>query len=262
MPIKMIAASHRRPGLTRSEYFRYLEHYHGTVARIEPFQIKKYLQYHVLDGAFGMISDKTHKNRVADRDGVVELQFDTIADMLNALSTGEGGSRASRDGQYFADERNNITTMAEEFPVAVPNPMPAFNPGLGEPGEGGLRVLQYLMRRPEVFWSDFHALWHEAHARALEKSPHAKEMFRRITLNLRSRANDNDAAAREHFKMVDPPVYDAIVITTLDTIEHASAFRQYFDAFMDDANDFIDFSESFYLYARQARIIDNIPEHH
>ncbi len=57
MPIKLMAASRRRPGLTRAEYFRYIEHYHGTVARVERFKIEKYIQNHVIDGAFGVLSD-------------------------------------------------------------------------------------------------------------------------------------------------------------------------------------------------------------
>jgi hypothetical protein len=37
MPIKLMAASRRRPGLTRAEYQRYLEFVHGTIARRERF---------------------------------------------------------------------------------------------------------------------------------------------------------------------------------------------------------------------------------
>src|SRR5665647_3835921 len=71
-----MAASRRRPGLTRAEYFRYIEHYHGTVARLERFKITRYIQNHVIDGAFGVLSDADHKNRATDREGVVELYFD------------------------------------------------------------------------------------------------------------------------------------------------------------------------------------------
>lgn len=259
MPIKMIAASRRRPGLSRSEYYRYLEHYHGAVAREEPKAIKKYIQYHVTDSTFGLISDARHHCKVPERDGVVELHFDTIAEMLATLSAGEQGSRASQDGQYFADEQNNITTMVEEYPVPVEHPMPAFNPGLGEPGQGGLRVVQYLMRRPEIFWTDFLALWREVHQKAMLASPDARAMFRSIVLNLRSRANDNDTQARAHFKMVDPPQYEAVVVFTLDSIEQVYAFRQYFIELVEAGKGFVDFSESFYLYARPVRIIDNVP---
>ncbi len=84
MPIKLMAASRRRPGLTRAEYQRYIEFYHGTIARQERFRIRSYVQNHVIDGAFGVLSDATHE-QVCERDAVVELQFDTFPDMLATL---------------------------------------------------------------------------------------------------------------------------------------------------------------------------------
>jgi hypothetical protein len=150
MPMKLMAASRRRPGLTRAEYFRYIEHYHGTVARLERFKIEKYIQNHVIDGAFGVLSDADgHKNKVADRDAVVELHFDSFRDMLATLEPeGVTTSRANQDGKFFADEPTNIIVMAEETELPVARPTPDFNPGLGEPGKGALKVMQYIMRRP------------------------------------------------------------------------------------------------------------------
>ena len=141
MPIKLMAASRRRPGLTRAEYFRYIEHYHGTVARLERFKIEKYIQNHVIDGAFGVISDADgHQNKVADRDAVVELHFDSFRDMLATLEPeGVTTSRANQDGRFFADEPTNIIVMAEETELPVSKPTPDFNPGLGEPGRARSR---------------------------------------------------------------------------------------------------------------------------
>ena len=261
MPIKLMAASRRRPGLTRAEYFRYIEHYHGTVARLERFKIEKYIQNHVIDGAFGVLSDADgHKNKVADRDAVVELHFDNFRDMLATLEPeGVTTSRANQDGKFFADEPTNIIVMAEETELPVAKPMPDFNPGLGEPGNGALKVMQFIMRRPDVFPQDFHRLWRQAHDEALAASPYANDMFRKIVVSKRSRVNDNDAAARAHFKMVDPPVYDLVVSFILDSMEQVGAFRQYFDAVTASALEFADWSESFFLYVRQVRIIDDAP---
>ena len=260
MPIKLMAASRRRPGLTRAEYFRYIEHYHGTVARLERFRIEKYIQNHVIDGAFGLISDDAHQNRVTDRDAVVELHFDSFRDMLATLEPeGVTQSRANKDGRFFADEANNVLLMAEEVELPVTHPLPAFNPGLGEPGHGAVKVMQYIMRRPDCFPQDFPRLWRQAHDQALAASPYADEMFRRITLSKRSRVNDNDAEARAHFKMVDPPVYDIEVSFTLDSMEQVGAFRQYFDALTASELQFADWSQSFFLYVRPVRIIDDAP---
>ena len=80
------------------------------------------------------------------------------------------------------------------------NPRPKFNPGLGEPNVGALKVMQFIMRKPEVFPNDYYRLWRQAHDEALAKSPYAQEQFRKIVVSKRSRVNDNDAAARAHFR--------------------------------------------------------------
>lgn len=260
MPIKLMAVSRRRPGLTRADYFRYIEHYHGTVARMERFKIDRYIQNHVIDGAFGVLSDSDHKNKVADRDGVVELHFSEFRDMIATLEPeGVTQSRANKDGKFFADEPTNVIVMAEETELPVSNPRPQFNPGLGEPGHGALKVMQFIMRKPEVFPQDFDRLWRRAHDEALAASPYAQQMFRRIVLSRRSRINDNDAAARAHFRMVDPPVYDMVVSFWLDSIENAGAFRQYLEAIQASPLEFADWSQSFFLYVRPVRIIDDAP---
>jgi hypothetical protein len=255
-----MAVSRRRPGLTRADYFRYIEHYHGTVARLERFKIDRYIQNHVIDGAFGVLSDTSHHNKVADRDGVVELHFSEFRDMLATLEPeGVTQSRANQDGRFFADEPTNIIVMAEEVELPVSNPRPKFNPGLGEPNVGGLKVMQFIMRRPEVFPNDYYTLWRQAHEEALATSPYAREMFRKIIMSKRARVNDNDAAARAHFRMVDPPVYELVVSFWLDSMEQAGAFRQYLEALQETPLEFADWSESFFLYVRPVRIIDDAP---
>ncbi|MFO1465734.1 MAG: EthD domain-containing protein [Steroidobacteraceae bacterium] len=258
MPIKLMAASRRRPGLTRAEYQRYLEFYHGSIARQERLKIRSYVQNHVIDGAFGVLEDPTHQ-QVCERDAVVELQFDTFPDMLATLEPATP-SAASSDGRYFADERTNIIVMAEEEEVPVPAPVPAFNPGLGIiSGVGALKVLLYLMRAEPVYPEDYLRYWREAHEYAMQRAPYAREQMRRCVLNRRCRANDNDAAARKHFKMVDPPVYDMVVTQWYDTLEQAGAFRQYHEALRSFPTAFVDWSRSFYLYTRQVVIIRDTP---
>jgi hypothetical protein len=169
-------------------------------------------------------------------------------------------SAASQDGKFFADERTNIIVMAEEEEVPVANPVPSFNPGLGiVSGVGALKVLHYIMRDDEVYPEDYYQYWREAHAEALEKAPYAKEMLRRCVMNKRCRINDNDGAARKHFKMVNPPVYDLVVTHWFDTMEHAGAFRQYAEALQGSSRRFANWSKSFYLYTKQVPIIRDTP---
>jgi hypothetical protein len=258
MPIKLMAAARRRPGLTRAEYFRYVEHYHGTVARGERFKIVTYIQNHVIDGAFGVLSDRTHQ-QVSDRESVVELSFDNFPDLIATLEP-PVPSRAAQDGKFFADEPTNIIVMAEEEEIAVPNPLTTFNPGLGlVKSVGALKVMQYIMRDEEVFLEDYYLYWREAHDAALTASPYAAQQLRRCVANRRCRVNDNDAAARKHFGMVDPPVYDLIVSLWFDTLEQVGAFRQYNEALQAYPKKFANWSKSFFLYTRPIPIIRDTP---
>lgn len=258
VPIKLMAASRRRPGLTRAEYQRYIEHYHGTIARNDRAKISAYVQNHVIDGAFGVLADSTHQ-QVAQRDAVVELYFDNFRNMLETLEPATP-SAASADGKFFADECTNVIVMAEEEEIPVPHPLPSFNPGLGiVQGVGSLKVLQFIMRDEDVYLEDYYQYWREAHAEALEKAPFARENLRRCILNKRCRINDNDGAARAHFKMVDPPVFDMVVTHLYDTMEHAGAFRQYNEALQNSTRKFANWSKSFFLYTRQVVIIRDTP---
>jgi hypothetical protein len=258
MPIKLMAASRRRPGLTRAEYQRYLEFYHGSIARQERMKIQTYVQNHVLDSAFGTLADETHR-QLAERDAVVELSFATFRDMIETLEPATP-SAASSDGKFFADERNNIIVMAEEEEVPVPTPLPSFNPGLGIiRGVGALKVMQFIMRDDAVFREDYYRRWRAAHEHALSIAPYAREQLRRCVMNRRCRLNDNDAAARKHFKMVNPPVYDLVVTHWYDTLEQAGAFRQYWEALQAAQPVFADWSRSFYLYTKQIVIVRDTP---
>ena len=258
MPIKLMAASRRRPGLTRAEYQRYIEFYHGTIARRERFKIRSYVQSHVIDGAFGVLADATHQ-QVAERDAVVELCFDNFRDMMETLEPATP-SAASQDGRFFADECTNVIVMAEEEEIPVAHPVPKFNPGLGiVSGVGALKVLHFIMRDDDVYREDYYQYWREAHEEALANAPYAREQLRRCVVNRRCRLNDNDAAARKHFKMVDPPVYDMVVSHWYDTLEQAGGFRQYVEALQNSSRRFANWSKSFYLYTKQIVIIRDTP---
>nr|WP_320131447.1 EthD domain-containing protein [uncultured Holophaga sp.] len=260
MPIKLMAASRKRPGLTRAEYQRYIEFYHGTIARQERLKIDTYIQNHVIDGAWGVLSDPDHQNKVVDRDAVVELSFKCFRDMMETLEPAVP-SAASADGQYFANESTNIIVMAEEEEIPVASPIPAFNPGLGiVKGVGALKVLQYIMRDENTYPEDYRMYWRQAHEAAAAASPYYQEQCRRVQANWRCRANDNDGAARKHFKMVDPPVYDLVVAHWFDTMEQVGAFRQYVETLQKaEGPTYAHWSQSFFLYTKQIVIVRDTP---
>jgi len=257
--LKLIAASRRRPGLTRSDYQRYIEFYHGTIARDARGVLQKYIQNHVIDSAFGTLQDETYQ-QIADCDGVVELYFNNFSEMIQTLEP-PVPSATSDDGKFFADEPNSITIMSEEEEVNVESTLPQFNPGLGiVKNVGALKVLHFIMRDEHVYPEDFFIYWKNAHYAALEKSPYARSQLRRCVISKRLRLNDNDAAARNHFKMVNPPRYDLVVSHWFDTIEQAGAFREYLDNLQNSDIHFANWSKSFFLYTKQIVIIRDTPQ--
>ncbi|MCD7898098.1 MAG: EthD domain-containing protein [Planctomycetaceae bacterium] len=257
--LKMMAASRRRPGLTKADYQRYIEFYHGGISRLDRMKIRAYIQNHVIDSAFGTLADPTYEI-LANRDAVVELFFDTFRDMITTLEPAEPGP-ASDDGKFFADEPNSVTVMAEEEEIPVSHPLPSFNPGLGLiKNVGALKVMHYIMRDPDVYVEDFHKYWREAHNAALEKSSYAASQLRRCVANKRSRLNENDEAARKHFKMVNPPIYDLVACHWYDSMEQAGAFREYVDILQYSTRTFADWSKSFFLYTKQIVIIRDTPD--
>jgi hypothetical protein len=152
--MKLMAASRRRPGLTRAEYFRYIEHYHGTVARVERFKIEKYIQNHVIDGAFGVLSDAGgHQNKVADRDAVVELHFDSFRDMLATLEPEGVTSRAQR-GRPLRRRADQHHRHGRGGRAARRASTRTSTPGSASRARA-LKVMQFIMRRPDVFPQDF-----------------------------------------------------------------------------------------------------------
>ena len=194
---------------------------------------------------------------IANRDGVVELYFKNFRDMMATLEPAEP-SEASDDGKFFADEANSITVMAEDEEIPVANPLPQFNPGLGiVQGVGACKVMFFIMRDKDIFPEDFHDTWRKAHDYALEKAPYCQEQLRRCVASRRCRINDNDAAARAHFKMVNPPRYDLVVSMYFDTMEQVGAFRQYFDAITKYDKKFADWSQSFFLYVKQINVVND-----
>ena len=231
MPIKLMAASRRRPGLTRAEYQRYLEFYHGTIARQERFKIRHYMQNHVIDGAFGVLSDATHEQVVrARRRGGAAVRH------LSATCWRRSSRRRPRRPRRTASSSPTSAPTSSSWPrkrrCRCRRRSRPFNPGLGiVSGVGALKVLQYIMRADDVYPRGLlPVLARGARAGDGQQAPYAREQLRRCVMNKRCRANDNDAAARKHFKMVDPPVYDMVVTHWYDTIEQAGAFRQYMEA--------------------------------
>ena len=78
--IKMMAAICRKPGMTHAEYLAYGQHVHGAISNENPVTLRRYVQNHVFDAAFGSSAEPVHAQTVA-RDSVTELWWDSPQDM-------------------------------------------------------------------------------------------------------------------------------------------------------------------------------------
>jgi hypothetical protein len=256
MPIKLMAVSRRRLGLTRAEYFQRMERYFAGMACAESSKIQLCVQNQVLDGAYGSLTDSS-RQQIEDHDGVVEIYFDNFQDMIMTLNPAKQPD-IPLDGRSFTDESTNIVMLAEEEVIPVENAVAAFPGATGfVHSSGAFKVMHYIMRDEEVYPEDFYLRWRDAHVSAFDKSPFLRERLRRMIASKRSRFSDNEVAARKHYGLPPLPVYDLAVSMWFDTAEDAGAFRQYLDMMQSSKTRFADWSKSFFLYTRTAPILSH-----
>src|SRR5205814_6320892 len=100
--IKMMAAICRKPGMTHAEYLAYVQHVHGAISNEQPLTLRRYVQNHVFDAAFGSGSEAVHAMTVA-RDSITELWWDSPKDMGENFAHEHVRTKVGPDAANFAD---------------------------------------------------------------------------------------------------------------------------------------------------------------
>jgi len=131
-----------------------------------------------------------------------------------------------------------------------------IQPGSGRAGQGALKVMQYIMRRPDVFRRTSR-LWRRAHDEALAAAPYANDMFRKDRREQALARERQRRGRRAHFKMVDPRWYD-LVVSLRSTASAGRRVPAVLRCISSSPLEFADWS-SVFLYVRQVRIIDDAP---
>ncbi|WP_416425108.1 EthD domain-containing protein [Pseudomonas sp. App30] len=165
--IKMVAAMRRKPGMTHAECLQYVEHTHGAISRIKPLGLKKYMQNHVFDGAFGAESD-TGYHQTFHRDSITELYFDDYAGLIETFSDPHTQQKVGPDGANFADLTRQAAQLMSEREIKVPTP-----------GKGGVKVMHFLKQAPGVDLLAFVSAWEIAHQAAQQQCPEFAQAVRR-----------------------------------------------------------------------------------
>ena len=105
--IKVIYCISKKPGLSDEEFFAYWEHVHGPIGARIP-RLRKLVQSRRLS-----IPEDAYS---PDYDGVAELWFDDIEDLLAARETPEWNA-ATSDERNFIDHKRVAYLVSEEYEV-------------------------------------------------------------------------------------------------------------------------------------------------
>lgn len=246
--IKMVTASRRRAGLLQSEMLHHAQHIHGDIARAKPMGVRRYVQNHVFDAAYGALGDATHV--VSARDSVTELYFDDVEALRSTMTDPYTRDVVVPDGAKYTDRVSNVSLIAEETFVPVPETRAAGGPG-------GLKCMHFMMRAAELRDRDFADLWRRYHQNRVLRQPSAyREALRAGRLNV---ALPDSADHMEHFfgRRV-ATIYDAAYAFWLDADAGPQAVRAYLDAMtaLNAERPVLDASRSFVLLVKEVPIMD------
>lgn len=240
--IKTLAAIRRKPGMTQHEYFSYIRDVHGALARAKPLAIRRYVQNHVVDSAYGAEGDPAYQG-LFHRDSVTELYFDDVEGMLRSFTDAYVRDVVGPDGANFSDMSTALAMLARDVELDVP-----------APADAPVKIM-YFLRKPDALTSErFAGELRLAVDAALRGTPQAAAAVRRAVLTL---AIPDETGLMAYFGAKDLPGYDAVVNLWFDEGGALPAFRAWQKAFL-GANVQPAFhlpSQAFVLVVREVDII-------
>ena len=245
--IKMIAAVCRRPGMTHAEYVAYVVQIHGAISRENPVTLRRYVQNHTFDAAFGTSAESEHGMPLS-RDSVTELYWDSLESMGQTFADDYVRTKVGPDARNFADQSVSLSL------VAVEAEQPVVNPRAG----AGAKVMHFLRAAPGLALEDFFARWAKAHELALQAAPVAAATVRRC---VHSQQLPQANAMLAYFNAKDAAIYEGVASLWYDDPASIGAFRAYEQALLDlnsrPETAFYEPSRSFFLYTTEVDILGN-----
>jgi uncharacterized protein (TIGR02118 family) len=112
--IKYIICATRKAGMTHEEFSVYWRNQHGPLVRSVPEfmrHVRKYVQCHLVGEAVPL-------GTAGDYDGVAELWFDSVDDLVSAFKEPRYLEIIRPDERKFVDLNKCISFITEEVPVA------------------------------------------------------------------------------------------------------------------------------------------------
>lgn len=240
--IKTLAAIRRKPGMAQQEYFSYIRDVHGALARAKPLAIRRYVQNHVGDSAYGADGDPAYQG-LFHRDSVTELYFDDVEGMLRSFTDAYVRDVVGPDGANFSDMSTALAMLARDVELAVP-----------APGDAPVKMM-YFLRKPAASTPErFAEQLRLAVEAALGGSPEVPSAVRRAVLTL---AIPDETGLMAYFGAKDMPAYDAVVNLWFDEGGALPAFRAWQKAFLAAGGQppLHEPSQAFVLVVREVEII-------
>lgn len=240
--IKTMAAIRRKPGMTQQEYFRYIRDVHGALSRANPLTIRRYVQNHVFDSAYGAGADRAYQT-FFHRDSVTELYFDGFEAMMRTFTDPYVRDVAGPDGANFNDLSTSLAMLARDIELDV-----------SQPGSAPVKVMHFL-RKPAALTPDqFADKLRFAVEAVLNGPPEVAASVRRAVLTL---SIPDETGLMAYFGAKDMPDYGAVVNLWFEEAVALPAFRAWQRAFEAGLGQplFYEPSHAFFLMAREVEII-------
>jgi uncharacterized protein (TIGR02118 family) len=117
--IKLVFSIRRRPGMSREEFQRYWREEHARLVErhAEVLRIRRYVQTHARETAADEAISAARGSEPGEYDGVAELWWDSVEELLAASSSDEGQIAAAallEDERRFIDLPNSPIWLGEE----------------------------------------------------------------------------------------------------------------------------------------------------
>ena len=117
--IKLVFTIRRRPGMTREEFQSYWREQHARLVEqhAEVLHIRRYVQTHARDTDADAAISGARGSEPGQYDGVAELWWDSVEDLLAASSSEQGQVAAAallEDETRFIDLPNSPIWLGEE----------------------------------------------------------------------------------------------------------------------------------------------------
>jgi uncharacterized protein (TIGR02118 family) len=117
--IKLVFSIRRREGMTREEFQRHWREDHAPIVKrnADTLRIRRYVQVHARETELDEMLATSRETEPDIYDGVAELWWDSVEDILAAYSTPEGlaaGAELLEDEKRFIDLPRSAIWLGEE----------------------------------------------------------------------------------------------------------------------------------------------------